>query len=787
MVAFELTLSMKYFISFFLLLSSYQIFAQNNRQDIRGLVTDKLSQAPLIGATVHILNQPDGKSAATDKRGYYVLADLPPGSYDLKVTYQGYKELIIPNVEVVSGKETIHDIALEETFNSLKEVVVTASDKASTVNKFATVSARTFSMDEVNQYAGGRSDPARLVANYAGVSAPNDSRNDIVIRGNSPVGILWRIDGMDVTNPNHFATVGTTGGAVSAINTNMLKSSDFFTSAFPAEYGNATSGVFDLGFRDGNTKKNETTLQFGVITGLEVMTEGPITKDNGSSYLIGYRYSLAGLAQAVGINIGTSSTPSYQDLSFKINSGTTNLGKFTFFGILATSNISLTTGSSDARSLYSANNNTSFLSKIGIIGLKNTFQLNSKSYISSTIGLNYAKNTQQADSTSNAGSNINVSDERVTTSSLNFNSNYNSKINSRFFIKIGIQNAVVNDNLNYLTYANQRYNHIWNTSRNTDLAQAYAEAKIRVTDRLTLNAGFHTQKLFLNDNSFSVEPRLGATYFLNNYSSLSLGYGIHSQMQPTNIYFNQNANGTTNTDNLNLGFTKSEHFVLGYDVQPEKDWRIKAEVYYQHLYKVPVDSLSSSYSMLNTGSDFKPDLSTNLKNKGTGRNYGAELTVEKFLSDGYYALFTSSIYQAKYKGSDGIERNSAFNGRYVYNFLLGKAYQVGFEKRNSITTDLKITSAGGRYYTPLDLTPPQEMSGNFAYSSEYPAYFRMDFKVGYKINSSKRKLSQSFALDIQNVTNHQNVYTIRYDPHLMTNVTTYQLGLFPNFTYKIQF
>jgi hypothetical protein len=188
-------------------------------------------------------------------------------------------------------------------------------------------------MEEVNRYAGGRSDPARLAANFAGVSAPDDSRNDIVIRGNSPVGVLWRIDGVNVTNPNHFVSVGTTGGAVSALNTNLLKSSDFFTSAWPSEYGNAISGVFVLGFRNGNSQKRETTAQVGVITGLEVTTEGPISKEIGSSYLVGYRYALAGVAQAVGVDIGTTATPSYSDLSFKLNSGSTKWGKFSTFGI----------------------------------------------------------------------------------------------------------------------------------------------------------------------------------------------------------------------------------------------------------------------------------------------------------------------------------------------------------------------------------------------------------------------------------------------------------------------
>ena len=301
-------------------------FAQNNKQNIRGMVMDKLAQSPIYGATIQIIK--NQKTAISDTNGTYTFSELNPGRYDVKVTFNGYKEALIANVMLTSGKETILDISLEEDYKSLKEVIVKSSNKASSINKMATVSTRTFSMEEVNRYAGGRSDPARLAANFAGVSTPDDSRNDIVIRGNSPTGVLWKIDGMNVTNPNHFASIGTTGGAVSALNTNLLKSSDFFTSAFPAEYGNANAGVFDIGFRNGNNKKRETTLQLGVITGLEATTEGPINKDKGSSYLVGYRYSLAGIAQAMGVNIGTTATPTYQDLSFKLNSGTSKIGKF---------------------------------------------------------------------------------------------------------------------------------------------------------------------------------------------------------------------------------------------------------------------------------------------------------------------------------------------------------------------------------------------------------------------------------------------------------------------------
>ena len=766
-------------------------FAQNNKQNIRGVVIDKLSQTPIIGATIVVQNST--KQTQTDNSGNYLLTDMAPDRYEIKVSFSGYKEVIIPNVIVTSGKEVILDITMEDEFNKLNEVVVKASNKAGTINKLASVSARTFSMEEVNRFAGGRSDVARLAANFAGVSTPDDSRNDIVIRGNSPVGVLWRIDGMNVTNPNHFASVGTTGGAVSALNTNLLKNSDFFTSAFPAEYGNANSGVFDIGFRNGNSKKRETTVQLGVITGLEATTEGPINKEKGSSYLVGYRYSLAGVAQAAGVDIGTTATPTYQDLTFKLNGGTTKFGKFSLFGILASSTINIDGGNSNT--LYGNGNQVDFASKIGILGLNHFKQINSKSYMSSTIGLNYTNNTINSydfDRATSTSFTKEMSD--VGKTGYNFSTTYNLKINSKVFFKAGIQDELMGLDLFYKTKqnSNDAWKQIWDTNSYTNLAQAFVHGKFNLSDQLTLNAGLHSQKFFLNE-SFSIEPRLGLKYAINSQSSFNLGYGLHSQMQPINVYFlqTQNQDGSYSYNNKNLDFTKSQHFVLGYDLQPLKDWRLKTEIYYQQLSNVPVNTFSSSYSMLNTGSSFKTELEDNLTNTGTGKNYGAEVTIEKFFSNGYYGLFTSSLYSSKYKGSDGIERNTAFNGKYVFNILGGKEWKVGSENRNKFATDIKFTNAGGRAYTPIDLTASQslnrEVVSSDAYSANYTNYFRLDVKGTYTINSKNKQLSQSFSLDLQNVSNHKNMFSQSYDNQRQNVSTTYQLGFFPNFIYKLQF
>ncbi len=774
------------------LLLSQLSFSQNNKQNIRGVITDKLSQVTLPGATVQIVDKTSNKGASADANGNYVLTDISPEIYEIKVSFVGYKDVVIPNVVVISGKETILDVTMEENLRQLSEVVVTANTKDKAINNLAPISARMFSVEEVNRYAGGRSDPARLAANFAGVSAPDDSRNDIVIRGNSPVGVLWRIDGMNVTNPNHFAAVGTTGGAVSALNTNLLKSSDFMTSAFPAEYGNAVAGVFDLGFRNGNTQKRETTVQAGLITGLEATTEGPINKEKGSSYLVGYRYALAGVAQAVGIDIGTTALPSYQDLSFKLNSGNTKLGRFSLFGKLANSSIDISSGGGNT--LYGGGRDGHNLgSEIAILGLKHFKQLNEKSFLSSTIGLNYSNTDQLAYTVDSTGNSYNTEENTTTKTGYNFMTSYNSKINSRLFVKVGAQAEVMNLYLNLRTRKDEResWKQTWDYDSYTALAQVFAHAKYSINDKLVMNAGLHAQQFMLN-NSVSLEPRFGLKYEMNSNSSFSLGYGLHSQMQPVNVYFLQTAlaDGTYEYNNKSLDFTKSHHFVLGYDLQPFKDWRLKAEAYYQSLYDVPVNTFSSSYSMLNTGASFKTDLEDKLTNGGTGTNYGVELTLEKFFSKGY-GLFTSSLYDSKYTGSDGVERNTAFNGKYVVNLLVGKEWKVGSMKQNKISTDIKCTNAGGRAYTPYDLTASnlagREVLSTDAYSAFYDAYFRLDFKIGYTHNSPTKKISQSFSLDLQNVTDNDNVFSQNYDQRNKSINTTYQLGFFPNVVYKIQF
>lgn len=779
-------------------LFSVSLIAQQN---IKGTVLDKQSEMPLIGATIQVLGIEATIGTVTDIDGAFILENVPIGRNTIAISYLGYQSMTVPNIYLTAGKEAYLEIKLEENIEQLSEVVVTAEvqkDKAQ--NELATVSARTFSVEEVNRYSGGRSDVARLAANFAGVSTADDARNDIVIRGNSPTGVLWRVEGIPIPNPNHFSATGTTGGPVSALNPNMIKNSDFMTSAFPAEYGNALAGVFDLGFRTGNKDKHEFTAQVAAVTGFEGMAEGPINKEQRSSYLVAARYSFLGLATELGLPIGTNATPNYRDIAFNVQMGKTSIGQVSFFGIAGSSDIDFLHDEVDEQDLFAATDEDLFVrSNFGVLGLKHNLILDQNTYwrtiiagstSSTTIDQNRFFNLDQGDETSTLIGEIDNTETRLTISSF---------VNRKFSARLTARAGVLFEQFNYdLANRTREFTPDWLTTYafddNTGLWQAFVQTQYKLDKAFTLNLGLHTQLLTLNDD-FALEPRVALNYRFLNGQTLSLGYGIHSQVAPLPILLAQEevSPGELMETNRNLAATRSQHFVLAYDLKLGQDWRLKAEAYYQYIDKVPVEPFPTSFSLLNEGADFGfSDDRFSLVNEGTGTNQGVELTLEKFFSKGYYSLITLSLYDSQYKGSDGIERNTAFNNQYVANFLAGREIKIGKDKRNALTFDTKLTTAGGRYFTPVDLVASQAAGQEIlmedrAFSERFSPYFRLDVKFGMKLNSKRRKVSHQFYFDIQNVTDNQNVFARRYNRLTNEVNEVYQIGFFPDFMYRFQF
>ncbi len=780
-------------------------------QNIRGVVLDKDSKSPLIGANVIVIDVDPIIGAATDFDGRYTIEKVPLGRHTLQVSYIGYETKTLPNIEVTAGKEVILNVELQESI-LIDEVVVEAKqDKDKTINRMASVSARTFSIDETMRYAGSLNDVARMAQNFAGVQGSDDSRNDIVIRGNSPTGVLYRLEDVDIPNPNHFALNGTTGGPVSILNNNVLDNSDFMTGAFPAEYGNAIAGVFDLKLRSGNNQQHEFLGQVG-FNGLEMMAEGPISKKQYSSYIVDFRYSTLKLFQLMGLNFGTgTAVPDYSDGFFKL-SFPNKKGKTEFWGLGGASDIAfLDSEQKDDNLFQESGEDLLFTSKIGVTGLSNTYRFNDKSYLKTTFSVDATYNqiarnyldtiTQLYDPNYR-----NTSTEGKQSLNLIFNHKHSAKhlfkvgsYNYRRFFNLSDSINIEKDSVLIAPNTYQVIPERWVTLTDfkgaTYFIQPFVQWQYRMNEKLTFNTGVHTQ-LFTYNNQFSVEPRAGLKWEINSRNTLSAAYGLHNQLPTTRLYFKEieTDNGEKIIPNKDLGMIQSQHFVLGYDRNLGKNTRFKAETYYQLLANVPVDVNTNNYSILNYGANFDLSFPDSLVNTGTGFNYGVEFTLERFLNRGFYYLVTTSLYESKYKGSDGVERNTVFNGNYTFNGLIGKEFFFPSKKEegsnSSLLIDIKSTLNGGQRFVPIDLEASQQIGQTVydydqAFSERYPDYFRIDFKIGFKKNG--KKITQEWAINIQNITNRKNVFSEGYSHSSRSIVTRYQTGLLPIGQYKIWF
>ncbi len=780
-----------------LLFFTLSISSQSITQTIRGSIVDKESKAPLSFVSVLLLNTSPQIGILSDNLGNFTLNAIPIGRHNLKVSLLGYKGTIVSDIQLSSAKEMILQIELEENAVNLGAVIIDGgNNKDKTVNDMIGISGRTFSTDEANRFAGSQNDPARMARNYAGVSGASDQRNDIIVRGNSPQGLLWRIEGIPVPNPNHFSGQGSTGGPISIINYKLLSNSDFITGAFPSEYGNAISGVFDIKMRNGNNKRMERTVQIGAL-GLEAILEGPFSKNNNSSYLLAYRYSTLAILAKAKVNFGFASVPTYQDLSFKFNILTKKAGTFKLFGLGGISSTEFLDSKKVETQFSPANKgeNVSFGSRTGIMGISHTYFLNPNTFVKSTIAVTYEGNKSKRDSIQVDNSLKSIGGFGYDQYKLIVNSFINTKINARNTIQTGI----VAENINFKTkdslllYPNNSTSSFWgynnDFSGNTNLLQAYSQWKLKINPQLVLNSGLHIQYLTLNPQ-FAVEPRFSMNYQLKTNQTLSLGYGLHNQVQPYGMYFYRNKYDHSKVEtNNDLNFTKSNQLILGYDVQFKNDMRLKAETYYQYLSEVPVENNASSYSVLNYGATFYNTYKDSLVNTGTGTNYGIEFTLEKFFSNDYYFLVTTSLFNSKYKGSDGIERNTAFNGKYVLNTLAG--YEFKLKKNFTILVDAKFTIAGGLLYTPIDLiASAQNKEASYketeAYTMQNSMYFKPDLKFTIRKSFSNR-VAIEWALDLQNVTNHRNVFLNWYDKNTNKEQPVYQNGFFPTFQFKVEF
>ncbi|PXY02186.1 TonB-dependent receptor [Marinifilum breve] len=778
-------------ILLFLLLGKSTVYALNFNsqyyQTIRGKVIDHETKQSLIGANIVILNSDPFKGTASDIDGNFIIERVEIGRVSLHVSCMGYEAKTIANLEIGSAKEVVLEIELVEFVTNIQEVkVYPKTAKHETLNKMASVSGQAFTVEETSRYSGALNDPARMVSAYAGVSGDGEGSNEIIVRGNSPKGIQWRLEGIEIPNPNHFADEGSSGGAVNALNSNLLRNSDFFTGAFTAEYGNAYSGIFDINLRSGNNAKHEQAFGFSTM-GIDFTLEGPLKKGYSGSYLANYRYSSLALLNNAGI-IDFDGIPKYQDGSFKIVLPTQKAGKYTIFSLFGKNNM-LNKEENDDETITLGENN--YEADLSVIGISNLLPLGKKSYLKNTIAWSATNSKYQSDVLADDNKMYTALQEEYQHDYLKFNSTFNTKLNAKNSLKAGFKYTRLGFDINSRNDFKNTGTFITDVDSdgNSHFIQSFVNWKYRITSKLSLVSGVNTSYFALNDD-YNIEPRVGLKYkFLPN-QSLSFGFGVHSKLESLSTYFIQlnDKNNTPSTPNKDLKMSKARHYVLAYNNQLNRNLHLKVETYYQDLYDLAVENDPNSKIVLQ---DIKEGLADyDFVNEGTGKNYGVELSLERFFHNNYYYLFTGSLYQSKFTALDGIERDSRYNGNYTANLLIGKEYKVGNKGLNRIGWNAKATYRGGQYYTPVDLAKSQEAGetiykANSELTKQGDDLFILNLTFNYKIN--RKKTRHEFKLDLKNASNNQAKILERYNKATREIEDGEQLSLLPSLYYILYF
>lgn len=774
--------------NFYLALFCFFLSSASSGQTIRGWVIDKITEIPLVGATVDLPGLEPPRGAVTDTAGWFVIKNLQPGRYAVRVRYLGYEDEVLPDVLATTGKDADVRILLEEGGQAIQAVVISGTKKTKPVNKLAKVSAIALNPETVARFSGGRSNIARMAGNFAGIGATDDYQNNLVVRGNSPTGLLWRLEGVPIPNPSHLGTYGNSGGSFNAMNPNLLAQSDFLTGAFPAEFGNTIAGVMDMNFRAGNKERYEFTGQIGAWSGVEATAEGPVWRKQNGSFVAGYRYSFVDLLSSLGARFGGNYVPQYQDLNWKMDIGQ-GRHRVGFFGLMGNSHILVKGEDVDPENPYHPPTEDSELSgKLLVSGVRHQVMLDSVSYWRTVLSFSTNQIDSKGWNLDDNGERTQWLDETNLDQSLRLSSLWQRRHTKHLTLRAGVllQNAAIDTRL-LTRQETPDYIPVRDYDGNLWLLEAFAQMQYKVKKRYSVNIGLHTQHLPLSGKT-TLEPRAALKLKLPDGNDAIFAYGYHAQTPATAALFFTEPDGTS--PNHKLDFLRSHQGVVAWEKKFSAEWRIRAEAYFQWQTNVPVRRQPDGFSLLNFGSNFDLWDFSDLESTGNGKNYGLELTLTKVYKNGFYALFTASVFESKYRGSDGVWRNTAFNSRYIANALVGKEFPL--KNRWTFVTDTKISLTGGRWRTPFDLeqsiaTGMEVYDESQPYAAQYPSFFRWDAKVGLRYDARRQRLTHHLLLDFTNLTNRQNVFAYRYFRGNTTVSTQYQLGFTPDFVYRIQF
>jgi hypothetical protein len=759
------------------------MLAQEPLGTVRGTVCEATTGAPLQLVAVEVETGSPQLGSTTDSLGRFTISNVPVGHCTVKASLLGYSPRIVHEVWVRAGKETVLALALEGSSVQLNAIEVA-------VERFEVphLGVRSFTVEQGLRYPAMFQDPSRLVSATPGVSAPSDQANHLMVRGNGPLANNWLLEGAEMVSPNHLGNAGTasdlptlTGGGVSILSAQMLGPSRFRTGAMPVSHGNALGGIMDLELRRGNTEEREWTVQAGLI-GIDVSTEGPITKSGKDFHLVNYRYSTLGLLSAMGVDIGDEAI-SFQDLSFHAGARIGERGEWRVFGLGGISSNVFKAKSDSAQWVYDKDSrDIEYSSSMGAGGAAFKLPLGRRSSISAT-ALWSAAYQERTDL---------QTDTAAIAPLREFASLYERKLSMRASAEGALGNR-----LRYAIGASAMDRMMVNVLADTTrgwLLRPYAQLRAMLPRSTHLTLGL-AYSHFTYSNSALLEPRIDLFIGLRGSSALLIGAGVRGQLpQHTVINLSELSSGSIAQgipDNRALGFQRSEDLTIGYQLRITSAITARAEAYMQRISDVPrpwngfTGIVGQDDALINSWDE--PQL---LPMEATGRaqNMGVELSIAQAMQKGFYWQLNGSAFQGTFDAA-GMERETRWSTNWTANAMAGKEWRK--TKEEIVRTwgvGIRALGTGGMRYTPFDNVVRRGFVVAYTgepYSAQLRDVYRIDLRVYLKRDRNGR--TGQWALDLQNAANTRNEAYRYFDYRKSETVTRYQLGLIPNLSYRVEF
>ncbi len=785
----QITLAKVLFCSILYCLFSSRLYAQTIRGTIRNMDNGK----PIAGASVVLRNNIAPFAGVTDTAGQFIFLNLRPGYYSCEITSQGFEGRIIPEINLTAGKEQVLSIALRRSSNQLPELLITANQPGRrTTQQLAEIP---LSRDQTLRFPATFFDPARLAMAYPGVAGNDDQANGLSIRGNNPASVRWRLEGVDVVNPNHLPNAGTfsdrpaaASGGVLMFSAQMLDNSSLLTGNYPAGYGDALGGVMDMNLRRGNTTQHEFTAQAGLI-GLDMAAEGPLFGKGKNSYLVNYRYSTVGLLSQMGIPLGDEQIR-FQDLSFKLHFSGKKGSEWTIFGVggLNDNVFERKTDSSEIKQ-YKDLFNIDFTSKTGILGVANWTPLGKSTWIKTALVLSGQQNERLATSDLQE-----TSDEQQETRT-GIMVTLQHRLNDQWRASIGVNSQqIYYKALSVSGFSGE-------TTRYTGLLNAYlwqpwtnwewSAPNRHLTAQIGLHTNIYTVDDALKTRDASLEPRTSITWRANTRHRITLAYGFHSQLNPIWLEADNRVGSSDPYPNRGRGLVRSRQLGLRHHWQWRENWALKTELFWQKMSNIPVSTADRTFSLFNITELSALDA---LTTTGIAENKGVEINVEHYLTGGWFMLGNVTLFDSRYQGDDRVWRSSRWDLGHIVNLTMGREWQREPQTAGKVKAfgiNGRATLTGGYRAIPVDLTASRQAGETRfdtadGWSEQLPAYVRLDLRVYWKRSLGNRRNS-TFAMDFQNATMQKNVAYRFYDPFTDKVETKEQLGLIPNISWRLEF